>query len=60
MVFLHPEFLDRVVAGTGTAGALQYLFAKTPSEILHQCFEGQIDEGQIFPKMLRLVKDTIS
>lgn len=60
MVFLHPEFLDRVVAGTGAAGSLQYLFAMTLSEILHQCFEGQVDLDQIRPKMMRLVKDTIS
>lgn len=60
MIFLGNNFLPKAVAGEGVSGSMQRLFGLTLVELIYQFLRGQVDEGEIRPKIVSLVRETIS
>lgn len=60
MVFLHPDFLARTRAGEGRGGSLQYLFGLAMVELVFLLLRGQVDHDEIRPKVVSLVRKTLS
>ena len=60
MVFLHPDFLSRVMAGEGVGGALQSLLGLTLVELVHFLLNGEVDHEQLRPKVVSMVRRTLS
>jgi len=60
MVFLGRRFLTKAVAGEGVGGSMQHLFAFSLLELIYQCFNGQVDESEITPKIVSIVSETLS
>jgi len=59
-VFLHADFLERARAGEGINGSLQMLFALTMIELVFQLLRGEVGHEQIRPKVVSLVRRTLS
>ena len=60
IVFIGKNFLTRAVAGEGIGGSMQHLFAFSLLELIYQCFKGQVDESEISPKIVSIVRETLS
>jgi hypothetical protein len=60
LVFLSAAFLDAIEFGEGRGGSLQALFGFTLIELTHQLLRGNIDEEEIRPKVISLVRETLS
>jgi tetratricopeptide (TPR) repeat protein len=60
IVFIGKNFLVRAVAGEGIGGSMQHLFAFSLLELIYQCFKGQVDEREINPKIVSIVRKTLS
>jgi tetratricopeptide (TPR) repeat protein len=60
MVFLASDFLANAVAGGGVSGSMQTLLGLTMIELVYQCFKGQVDEEEIRPKIVSLIRRTLS
>jgi hypothetical protein len=60
MAFLHPEFLERTRVGEGTGGSLQLLFGLAMIELVFLMLRGQVDHDAIRPKVVSLVRRTLS
>lgn len=59
-VFLHPDFLQRASAGEGVSGSMQSFLGLTLVELLYQFFKGEVNHDEIRPKIVSLVRETIS
>jgi tetratricopeptide (TPR) repeat protein len=57
-VLLSPSFLQGIEFGEGRGGALQALFALTLQELTYQLLRGDIQEEEIRPKIISLVRET--
>ncbi len=60
IVFLGDKFLPRAVAGEGVGGSMQILFGLSLLEVIHQCFRGQVIDEEIRPKIVSIVRETLS
>ncbi|CAM3303275.1 DUF4062 domain-containing protein [Thalassospira profundimaris] len=60
MIFLGSNFLQRAVAGEGVSGSMQRLFGLTLVELIYQFLRSQVNEDEIRPKIVSLVRETIS
>lgn len=58
--FLHPEFLARASAGEGASGSMQTFLGLTLVELIYQFFKGEVNHNEIRPKIVSLVRETIS
>jgi hypothetical protein len=59
-IALGTNFLDEIVFGEGVGGALQYLFGLTVIEIVYQLLRGEVDDKEIRPKVVSLIRKTLS
>jgi hypothetical protein len=59
-VFLSQTFLQEIVFEEGHGGSLQALFGLTLIEITYQLLLGKVDEEEIRPKVVSLVRKTLS
>jgi hypothetical protein len=60
IVFLGGAFLEEATTGEGVGGSMQALFGLTLIEIIYRCFGGQVNHEEIRPKIVTLVRQTIS
>jgi hypothetical protein len=60
IVFIGDQFLTRAVAGEGVGGSMQNLFAFRLLELIYQCFHWQVDESEISPRIVSIVRETLS
>ncbi len=59
-VFLDRTFLEEATVGEGVGGSMQALFGLTLIEVIYRCFRGQVGHEEIRPKIVSLVRQTIS
>jgi len=59
-VLLSPKFFEGIVFGEGLGGSLQILFACTLVELTFQLLLGQVEMEAIKPKVVSLVRRTMS
>jgi|GEM_PF-750799 len=59
-VLLGKPFLESAKIGVGKGGALQYLFGATLMELTRQVFQGEIEADDLRPKIVSLVRQTMS
>lgn len=59
-VILGPRFLEKLTFGEGTGGSLQELLGMTLVEVVFQLLRGEVDMEQIRPKVVSLVRRTLS
>jgi len=59
-VFLGSTFLEEATTGEGAGGSMQALLGLTLIEIVYRCFRGEVDDAEIRPKIVSLVKQTVS
>lgn len=60
VVFLGSRFLQGIAFGEGRGGSLQTLFGLTLVELTFQLLRGEVEMEAIRPKVLSLVKKTLS
>lgn len=60
VIFLGSDFLARMMAGEGMGGSLQYLLGFSLVELVRMLLAGEVDEEEIRPKLVSMVKETIS
>jgi len=60
LVFLAPEFLDRMSVGEGKGGSLQVLAGYTALEVALRILGDTISPEELGPKMVKLVRRSIS
>ncbi len=60
VVFLSSKFFHGIVFGEGRGGALQMLFGLTLVELTFQLLRGQVEMEVIRPKVISLVRRTLS
>jgi hypothetical protein len=60
IVMCRPDISDRWEADMGKASAAQILFALTLVEIVFQLFKGEVEEETLRPKILKVIRKTIS
>jgi tetratricopeptide (TPR) repeat protein len=59
-VFFKESIVDDWTPGTGKTSQLHILLGQTLLEIIYQLFGGQIDEEVLRPKLLNVIRETIS
>ena len=59
-VFLASNFLKRATAGEGVGGSLQTLWGLALVELIYALLKGEVDDDEIRPKVVSLVRKTIS
>lgn len=59
-IFSRIKLLQRAVAGEGVSGSMQRLFGLTLVELIYQFLRSQVNEDEIRPKIVSLVRETIS
>jgi len=59
-VFFRESMLDDWAPGTGRASKLQVLLGQTLLEVIFQMFGGEIDEEVLRPKLLNVIRETVS
>lgn len=59
-VVLAPRFLEEVMFGEGIGGSLHLLFGLTLVELVFQLLRGEVDIDEIRPKVVSLVRKTLS
>ncbi len=60
LVMVSPKFLDEAKFGVGVGGSIQILFGLAIIEIVFQLLKGEVDFEQIRPKVISLVRRTLS
>jgi hypothetical protein len=60
LVFLTPDFLDRMSVGEGKGGSLQVLAGYTALEVALRILGDTISPEELGPKMVKLVRRSIS
>jgi tetratricopeptide (TPR) repeat protein len=59
-VFLGSSFLDELFVGKGRGGSLQILFGLALKEIVFRLLRGTVDLDALAPKVVKLVRQSIS
>lgn len=60
LVFLSSNFLTRAEVGEGVSGSIQMMLGLTLVEVLYQLFKGEVDHDQLRPKVIELIRKTLS
>jgi hypothetical protein len=59
-VVLGKEFLARTLVGEGVGGSVQFLLGLATTELVYQLLRGEVDEEDIRPKIVSMVRRTLS
>jgi tetratricopeptide (TPR) repeat protein len=60
MIFMGGNFLSRAIVGEGVSGSMQHLFGLILLELIYKCFSGQVDQDEIRPKIVSIIRETVS
>jgi hypothetical protein len=52
--------LEEAVGGEGVGGAVQFLLAKATTELAYQLLRGEVDDDELRPKIVSMVRQTFS
>jgi hypothetical protein len=59
-IVLGDDFLEEAVGGEGVGGAVQFLLAKATTELAYQLLRGEVDDDELRPKIVSMVRQTFS